>query len=87
MEEMNLKDLEAIMKLMGKYQIDLVELPGIKVSKKIHLGPKVPKPKYSAAPPINMQTEEDIMFMSSAAPKLSLDDFAKFTANPIKDIE
>jgi hypothetical protein len=81
----DLKNLEEIMKLMQKYQVDAFEMEDLKLSKKLHLGPKPPKNKIKAAPPVNMLSEEEIMFAASNAPKLSLDDFNKFAANPIKD--
>jgi hypothetical protein len=79
--------LEKVMKLMTKYQVDVIELQGLKISKKIHQGPKLPKPNFKPAPTlIHQYSDEDVMFASSSAPRLTLEDFDAFTAHPIKGI-
>lgn len=80
-----LKYLEAVMKLMAKNQISTLELPGLKLTKSVFKQPKMPllnaKPKFNQ--PVNFKTDEDIMFASSSAPKLSLDQFERFAAVPV----
>ena len=75
----DLELLESVFKLCQKYQISELEVGDIKLKKTIHLGPKLPKKKFTLPP-----SDDDIMFASSSAPKLSLADFAKFTSNPVK---
>lgn len=81
----DLKDLEAIMKLMTKHQVDMVEVEGLKISKKMHLGPKMPKKPFTMPTP--QAEKDDLMFLSTSAPKLSLDEFQKFSSNIPKDIK
>ena len=52
-----IKQLEEIMKLMQKYQVDHVELDGVKVNKTLHLGPE-----EDSARPV---TDEELLFYSS----------------------
>jgi hypothetical protein len=79
--------LEKVMKLMQKYQIDELEFDNIKLHKKLHIGPKLPKKPYSIAPIAPSYMDEDIMFASSSAPKLSMEEFNRFAANPVQDFD
>jgi hypothetical protein len=77
--------LEKVMKLMQKYQVDELEFDNIKLHKKLHVGPKIPKKPFTLAPATPYKGDEDIMFASSSAPKLSIAEFNRFAANPVKD--
>ena len=87
MTEPNLQTVEALLKLMTKHQADSIELTpdgGIKISKKLHYGPKLPKKTYAEPPVIHgasVLSDEDVMFAATSAPKMSLEDFTKFSAN------
>lgn len=85
---MDLKQIENLMKLMTKFQVDLIEVDGLKISKKIHQGPKLPKKDFTLSPAatsINQDLEDDVMFASTNAPKLTLEEFSKFSSNPVKE--
>jgi hypothetical protein len=87
--ELQLRELESVLKLVTKYQLDSLELPdGTKISKKIHLGPKLPTRKDLDRPiriGDKVLSDEDVMFAATAAPKMSLEDFDRLAANPPKD--
>jgi hypothetical protein len=77
---MDLKQLESILKLMDKYQVDCIEQDGIKISKSKHPHKTVrshyakkAKPEYQL--PVNFQPDDEIMFAQSSAPAL---DFSTF---------
>lgn len=80
-----LKDLEAVMKLMTKYQVDQVTLPsGIIITKALHLPAKTRQrasKNQEAQLPVNWTTStpDDILFAQSSAPPITLEDFENFT--------
>jgi hypothetical protein len=85
---MTLKDIEKVMKLMVKNQIATFECEGMKLTKNIHIDPKARKrPEITISPapmPINYSSPDDIMFLNSKAPKMSLDEWDRFTAPTAK---
>jgi hypothetical protein len=83
----SIDELEKMMKLMQKYQIDELELGELKLHKKLHMGPKIPKKPYSLPSLPASSFDEDIMFASSSAPKLSMSEFNRFAANPVVDFD
>lgn len=83
----DLKELEGCLKLMVKYQVSEITTPEITIKKGIHLGPKLEKKKIAELP-ANYASDEDILFASSKAPRLTLDQFANYSANtplPLKE--
>lgn len=94
MNDNQLKELEAVLKLVTKYSLDAIEFHPdgtLKtVTKKIHLGPKVPSKKDINNPITigsRVLSDEDVMFAATAAPKMSLSDFDRFAVNPPKETE
>lgn len=85
MNELQLKELESVVKLMVKYQLDSLKLPdGTEISKKIHLGPKLPNKKEIHNPIIigsKVLSDEDLMFAATSAPRRNLEDFVNYSAN------
>lgn len=84
-QPLSLKDLEAICKMMQKYTIDLIELPnGVKIVKAIHLPHKArltrtqsQEPEPSPLP-VNYGIPDEILFKSSSAPHITLEDLDNF---------
>jgi hypothetical protein len=78
----NLKDLEAIIKLLSKHQLECLEIGDIKITKSKHLGKAIPQKKQVESP-VNLDIDEDdhLMFASTSAPKMALEDFSLFSAN------
>lgn len=84
----SIKYLSDLMKLMSKYQIDFIELPSIKLSKKLHQGKSIKTKstlpiKTKSVIAVNGEIEDDIIFASTSAPKMSLEDFNRFASNPV----
>ena len=89
---MDLKDIEKLMKAMTKYQVSSIKMEGLEIQKNLHLNPKAkdkPTIQISPAPlPVNYSAPEDVLFLNSKAPKLSLDEWDRFSSNspkPLKD--
>jgi hypothetical protein len=85
-KQMSLARLEKIIKMMTKYSIDLIEIDGVKISKKLHLAPqkKMPTKPNMIPPPVNHQDSpfDDILFHSSSAPRLDMESLVRYGAPP-----
>ena len=87
MNQNQLKELESLLKLVSKYKLERLELPdGTCIIKKMHLGSPVEKPEYTFPSPLPL-TSEEILFGATSAPKLTLEDFDRMSANSPKDID
>ena len=88
MNQNQLKELEAVLKLVSKYQLDELCLPdGTKIIKKNHLGKPVEKPDYTFPSSPMPLTAEEIIFGATSAPRLTLEDFDRMASNVQKDAE
>jgi hypothetical protein len=79
---LSLKDIEKVMKLMVKLQIATFECEGIKITKTLHLNPKPAKVLTAtfSTVPVNFSSPDDVMFLSTKAPKMSLDEIDRWHA-------
>lgn len=94
----DLKRLESIMKLMEKFHIDSVELPipngVIKLIKTVHLPAPIKVQKapqqesgfgaFGQSLPVNFEAPEEIMFATSSAPELTIEEFNNFPTPVVK---
>ena len=85
LNEIDLKALDNIIKLMTKNQVETLEIEGLKITKRIHLGKPVPQSKKQEPAILHTYTEEEIMFASSGAPQRSLEDFDRYAVNAPKE--
>lgn len=72
------KELEKILKLMTKYQVDTIQMEGITITKKMHLPKVKPLPAYKLPPKFNTPVNHtqspltpENLFYSSSAPRLN----------------
>jgi hypothetical protein len=65
---MDLEQIEKLMLLMSKHIIDVVEVDGIKIEKKIHI-PKEKKKEQPKNKPVNL-TDEELLLYSSRPPSV-----------------
>lgn len=89
---LDLKELEAVCKLVQKYMINSITLPnGITISKTVHTPPvsKATPRNYLLPPTINgwdvPNPDSDTMFFVNDAPKLPLEELDQFASNPPSD--
>jgi hypothetical protein len=80
---LDLTQLEAVFKLMSKYQISRCQQHpdgSLDITKSVHMGPKLPKPKFRPPPIINgwdvPNPDTDPMFFINDAPNPADDPFA-----------
>lgn len=89
------KELEKVLKLMVKYNVDSIKMEGLEINKSLHLSAKTPIKKPSLISPAIISTDEEgtafnmdeVLFHSSSAPKMNLEDFSRYAAPvvPMKD--
>jgi hypothetical protein len=80
------KDLEAYFKLCSKYEIECLELEGIKIIKKLHKSNKKATIKKVPAPTVaDARKITDEQALNMFGPKISLEDFNNFALIPPPD--
>lgn len=93
--EPDLKELEAVLRLMAKYQLDSIRLPtGLTITKSLHSVLPGKKLKSSKDPtseivhpndlPVNyLPDDEEVIFASSSAPQIDLPDWSRTYTEPL----
>lgn len=78
---MTIEEIEKLMALMERFQIESIDLPGeLQLRKTVHLAPRQPdRPRTFEPPPAPVRPDLDFAFASSSAPPIPLSALDRFS--------